>query len=289
MDLRVLNYFLMAAREENITKAAQLLHITQPTLSRQLRQLEQELGVDLFQRSNHSIYLTDAGMLFRRRAQELVDLADKAKKEVHQPDEMLTGEIGIGCGELNSMAELSEMMTAFLKEQPLVKFELRSGNNIDIKSWLERGVLDLGLMIEPVDVGKYDYRRMQKKERWGILAHRDSEFADRDSIKPGDLAGIPLITVGNELVHNELANWSGDYAVQMTPIVHYNLLNNAATMVQQKAGIAVCLKLNCQYEDLCFVPFEPELTLGSVLAWKDQQPYARATAAFIRFIKKYKK
>lgn len=288
MDIRVLNYFLMVAREENITKAAQLLHLTQPTLSRQLQKLEKELGVDLFKRSNHSIYLTDAGILFRRRAQELVNLAEKAKSEVNQSDEIVTGEIGIGCGELNSMAELSEMMTGFLKEQPLVKFELRSGNNADIKSWLERGDLDLGLMIQPVDVGKYDYRRMETREQWGILAHKDSVFAKKASIKPGELAGIPLITAGNDLVHNELANWSGEYAQQMNPIVHYNLLNNAATMVQQKAGVAVCLKLNCIYENLQFIPFEPNLTLGSVLAWKDQQPYAKATMAFIQFIKKYK-
>ena len=136
MDIRVLNYFLMAAREENITRAAQLLHITQPTLSRQLQQLEQELDAKLFRRSNHNIYLTNKGMLFRRRAQKLVDRAEKARKELAQSEDVLTGEVSIGCGELRSMEDLSEIMDAFRRRHPQVKFHLHSGYNDDIKDGL---------------------------------------------------------------------------------------------------------------------------------------------------------
>ena len=129
MDIRILSYFLMAAREENITKAAQLLHITQPTLSRQLMQLEEELGVKLFQRSNHSVYLTDEGMIFRRRAQELVNLAEKAQEELTQKEETLSGVIAIGCGEIRSVQEVAKLITGFQECCPLVKFELYSGDN----------------------------------------------------------------------------------------------------------------------------------------------------------------
>lgn len=152
MDLRVLNYYLVVAREENITKAAQLLHMTQPTLSRQLMQLEEELGVKLFQRGKHNIYLTQAGMLFRRRAQELVNLADKAKAELQQSDQELTGEIAIGCNESKSMNELADQISAFRQIHPLVKFTLRSGNNGDIREWLDQGTVDFGILVEPAEV-----------------------------------------------------------------------------------------------------------------------------------------
>lgn len=157
MDIRILSYFLMAAREENITKAAQLLHITQPTLSRQLMQLEEELGVKLFQRSNHSVYLTDEGMIFRRRAQELVNLAEKAQEELTQKEETLSGVIAIGCGEIRSVQEVAKLITGFQECCPLVKFELYSGDNEDIKERMEQGALDMGLLLEPVSIVKYDF------------------------------------------------------------------------------------------------------------------------------------
>lgn len=211
MDIRILKYFLMAAREENITKAAQLLHITQPTLSRQLKQLEEELGVKLFQRGRHSIYLTNEGMLFRRRAQELVNVVEKAKGELFPQKEKMTGEVSIGCGELLSMEELSEIITAFSKRHSLVKFHLRSGYNDDIKEWIEQGILDMGLLIEPVDIGKYEFVRMKQREEWGVLVREDSPFAAQDAIRPGDLVGIPVVTTMDSPVHKELANWSSDY------------------------------------------------------------------------------
>lgn len=287
MDIRVLNYFLMVAREENITKAAQFLHITQPTLSRQLQQLEDELGVKLFRRSNHSIYLTSEGLLFRRRAQELSDLAQKAKDELSQPQEELTGEVSIGCGELKSIAELLTIMDAFNREHPLVKFHLHSGYNNDIKEWVEQGTLDLGLLVEPVDIGRYAFVRMKEKEEWGVLVRRDSPLAGKDCIHPGDLLGTPLITTRDEAIHKELASWSGDYAGQMEPLMTYNLLYNAAAAVRQGMGAAVCLHLDCQYKDLVFVPMRPKLELSSVLAWKEGQTFSRTVSTFIQFAKKY--
>lgn len=288
MDFRVIGYFLTVAREENVTKAAQLLHVSQPTLSRQLMQLEEELGVKLFKRSKHSVLLTSEGMLFRRRAQELMNLADKAKSELVQPEGALTGELSIGCGELLSMDELSEFLSDFSEQYPLVKYHIHSGYNHDIKDWLEDGTLDFGLLIEPVDIGKYDFVRMRKKEQWGALVRTDSPFASAGVIRPGDLAGTPLITVQDDQIHNALRNWSGKYASQMTPVATYNLLYNAAALVRQNMGAAVCIRLECRYEGVCFVPFEPKLELSSVIAWKERQSFSAVSGAFIQCLKNSK-
>lgn len=287
MELRILNYFLMVAREENITKAAQLLHVTQPTLSRQLMQLEEELGVKLFHRSNHSIVLTNEGMLLKRRAQEIVALADKAKKELIFDEDSLSGEIGIGCGELQSMGELSNILTGFREKHPLVTYNLYSGSSDGIKERLERGTLDLGLLLEPVDIGKYEFTRMRRKEEWGVLVPEESPLALKDHVHPEDLIGIPLLISSRNPILNELASWFGNYANQIEHVISYNLLYNSAIMVQKGAGVALCLKLDCKYDGLRFVPLSPKLELSSVLAWKEHQIFSQATTAFIQFANKY--
>lgn len=291
MDIRVLNYFLMVAREENVTKAAQLLHITQPTLSRQLKQLEEELGVKLFKRKDHSIYLTDEGILFRRRANELVNLADKAKNELMQKDDILTGTISIGCEETYSVKELATIIKEFQDENQKVKFELYSSNNEDIKQRIEQGNLDLGLLIEPVNIVNYNFIRMNTKEQWGVLIHKDHPLAKQKYIKPGDLVGTLVVTYPiNTPVHNELASWSGDYAKKMDFSITYNVLHNAVIIAREKKGAVICLKLDCHYDDMIFIPFEPKLELSSVLAWKEHEAYSKATATFIGYLKeKYKK
>ena len=175
MELRVLKYFLMTAREENITKAASLLHLTQPTLSRQLIQLEDELGVKLFHRSRHRIILTEDGMLLRRRAEEIITLAEKTKDDFRHKQEYLGGNISIGSGELRSSRFLSQLIADFQKENPLVTFTIYSGNADNIKERIERGLLDAGLLQEPVDITKYSFIHTQIWEQWGILVREDSE------------------------------------------------------------------------------------------------------------------
>lgn len=289
MDLRILNYYLVVAREENITKAAQLLHMTQPTLSRQLMQLEEELGVKLFQRGKHNIYLTQAGMLFRRRAQELVNLADKAKAELQQSDQELTGEIAIGCNESQSINELADKISAFRQIHPLIKFTLRSGNNDDIREWLDQGAIDFGILVETAEVSRYAYLRMKHRDQWGVLVHISEPLAQKQSIRVKDLLNVPLITIMDETIHNALSIWSGKYADQMRPIVHYNLLSNAVTLVARKEGVAICPKPNCQYAKVTFIPFEPEFRLGAMLAWKNQQIFAKASEAFIQYLREAEK
>ena len=215
MDLRVLSYFLVVAREENITKAAEVLNLTQPTLSRQLKQLEEELGVSLFKRGKHNISLTEEGMIFRRRAQELVSFADKIKTEVITASSEMTGEISIGCNETESMNALSSLIAQFRNGHPLVSFHLRSGNNADIREYLEQGLIDIGLLTEPVDATKFRYVRLPQKEQWGILVRTDSEFAGVDGVTNKDLAGVPMITIQDETIHSELTLWAGRYAKKM--------------------------------------------------------------------------
>lgn len=184
MEIRVLKYFLVVAREENITRAAQLLHITQPTLSRQLIQLEEELGVQLFRRSKYRIILTDDGMLLRRRAQEIVDLAEKTEREFLRQEEELSGEISIGCGETNSMSWLSERMAAFRREHPLVSFSIYSATADDIKDRLEKGLLDLGLLAEPVEIGRYDFIRMPREDVWGCWCAGTARWPNWTASRP---------------------------------------------------------------------------------------------------------
>lgn len=286
MEIRVLSYFLMVAREENITKAAQLLHITQPTLSRQLMQLEEELGVKLFNRSNHRIILTEDGMRLKRRAQEMIDLAEKTKQEFIREEDELTGEISIGCGELCSVSSLSERIASFQEKYPLVRYELFSGNADNIKERMERGILDIGLLSEPVDISKYEFVRMRVKEKWGILVRNDSPLAAKEVVCPQDLACFPLILSKRELIQNELSNWFDEYWEQMEIIMTYNLVYNAAIMVEQGIGAAFCLKLEHNFRNLCFIPLHPSLELGSVLAWKKNQVFSPAAAAFMRHIRK---
>lgn len=286
MELRVLRYFLVVAREENITKAAELLHITQPTLSRQLMQLEEELGIKLFIRGKHSITLTDDGMLLKRRAQELVSLADKTKREFSRDEGELTGEITIGSGESRGMRVLSKLLASFREEYPMVRYELYSGNADNIKDQIEKGLLDLGLLLEPVDIGKYEFVRLPIKDEWGVLVHRDSELAAKNAVYPEDLAQLPLIVSKRGLVQNELANWFGEYYDRLEIVASYNLLYNSAIMVQDKIGAALCLRLDSMYENLCFVPLSPPLQTGSVLVWKKHETLSPAVSAFLRHAKK---
>ncbi len=287
MELRTLKYFLIVAREENITKAASLLHVTQPMLSRQLMQLEEELGVKLFKRSNHSIILTDEGMLLKRRAQELVLLADKTRREFSHEGEQLSGEIAIGSGELHSVGFLSDLLSAFQKEHPLVRYEIYSGNADSIKERIEKGLLDLGLLLEPVDIGKYEFARIPVKEQWSVLTRKDGPLMAKKTVSPQDLSAIPLLMSARPLVQNELANWFGEYYDHLSIAATFNLIYNAAIMVKNGMGTAICLKLDSEFPDLRFIPLSPSLQAGSVLVWKKNQTFSPVTTAFIQFAKKY--
>lgn len=285
MELRVLKYFLAVAREENITKAAALLHLTQPTLSRQLMQLEEELGVQLFRRSRYHIELTEDGMLLRRRAQELVDLAEKTTREFTLRETELMGEIAIGAGETRSMSFLSRAMVSFREHYPKVTFRIFSANADDVKERLDTGLLDMGLLTEPVDVGRYAFCRMKERDRWGVLVRLDSPLANLNSVTPDDLEQVPLIISGRESVQRELASWFGDRWERLQIAASFNLILNAANMVRYGVGTALSFDLNFSFDDLRFIPLSPTMDTGTVLVWKKDQVLTPAVEAFHQHIK----
>ena len=288
MELRVLKYFLAVAREENITKAAEFLHITQPTLSRQLMQLEEELNAQLFIRGKNRIVLTDEGMLLRRRAEEIVDLANKTEKEFLEQDNLVTGEIFIGGGETNAMHILARIIKEFKEEYPQIKYQFYSGNADDIKERLDKGLIDIGLLTEPVDIEKYEFVRLEQKEVWGILAPKDSKLAAKEYATPQDLLKLPLLSTRRTIVQNEIANWFGQDYEQLDIIATYNLIYNAAIMVEEGIGYAICLEKLVNINDetkIRFIPFYPPLLTGTVIVWKNHQIFSPATARFIEKIK----
>ncbi len=288
MELRVLQYFLAVAREENITKAAALLHITQPTLSRQLMQMEEELGVKLFRRGKHNILLTEEGMLLRRRAQEIVDLAEKTAKELKHEEETVSGEISIGCGETQNMKPLSEMIASFRQKYPDVSFHIYTAIADDVKERLENGLLDMGLLLEPVEISRYHYVRMPLREKWQVLLRRDMELAEKHKITPDDLAGVPLIIAKRQSVRNELENWFGYDKEKLHVVSTCNLSHhNQSIMVESGIGVALVMEFACNQNTLCLRPLDPEIKSGCVLVWKKNLTLSLTMIRFIQHVKEY--
>lgn len=288
MELRVLRYFQMVAREENITRAAQLLHVTQPTLSRQLMQLEDELGTKLFKRKNHSIFLTEDGMRLKKRCKDILELADQIDREfTGKQDGGISGKITIGSAETKSIADIAKVMEKFQEDNPLVQYEIYTANADDVKEKIENGTVDVGVLSEPVDISKFNFIRMNKKERWGILTRNDSDLAGKEYIEPKDLTGIPLIMVKRELVKNELGSWFGEYFDGLDIAAEYNLLNNAAILAQNNIGSVLCFDVGADYDNLKFIPLNPEVKTGFVLVWRKNQTLPDAVSEFIKKMKIY--
>lgn len=289
MELRVLRYFLMAAREENITRAAQNLHVTQPTLSRQLMQLEEELGVTLFRRSSHRIVLTEDGMLLKRRAQEILELSDKTRREFQSREE-LTGEVAIGCGETRNMAYLSDLMVSFRQEHPLVQFRIRTATADDVKERIERGLLDIGLLLEPVEAASYDSVRLPYVESWGALVRADSPLAGEQGLSPEALLPWPLLLPWRESVHSQVMGWFGEEYRKIQVAARFDFTYNAAIMVKHHMGIALCHdKGTAFFPTLRMVPLAPRLENGALLVWKKDLPRSRAVEQFIAHIRNAQK
>lgn len=284
MELRVLRYFLTVAREENITKAAELLHVSQPAVSRQLAQLEDELGVKLFTRSNHHIVLTEEGLMLRRRAQEIVDLAEKTQRDFRQDTAGLTGEIAIGSGEMRSFSLLGEMLARFSDLHPQVRYTMFSGAADHIKEKLENGTLDLGLLTMPVDLSRYDFLRFPIAEQYCALVPADSPMAKKPLLQPEDLAAVPLMLPRRTPVRNEVANWFGDLYEHLNIRMTFDLAYNAAMLVRQGLGTALCLRLDCTYDGVASVPIALIQEAGSALVWKKHQTRSPAVSALIKHI-----
>jgi DNA-binding transcriptional LysR family regulator len=288
MDIRVLRYFLTVAQEGSITKAAQALHITQPTLSRQLMELEEEVGASLFIRGKRQITLTEGGILFQQRIKEIVSLLDKTHRDLAAQEDLVGGIVSIGCVETIASMLLPEMIEKFTVLHPLVQYELYSADGDDIREKLDRGDIDIGILLEPVEAAKYDYIRLPFQETWGLVMRRDDPLAQREVIGAQDIVNLPLILSRRAIVQNEIANWFGLDPNQLNIVVFNNLLTNASLLIKRGIGYAATVSgAHSIREDggLCFVPFSPERVTGHVLAWRKNRVFTAATSLFIQLVK----
>lgn len=288
MELRVLRYFLAVAREESISRAAELLHITQPTLSRQIMELEEELGRKLFLRGGRRMMLTEDGVFLRGRAQEIVSLADSTAEEFRSTDEDISGEIRIGGGETPGMSLIADAATALLAAHPHVSCHFYSGNAADVMERLDRGLVDFGVFVEPANLSRYEYVRLPVTERWGVLMRSDCRLAEKPALCAGDVAGLPLICSRQALVANEISGWMGQSFDRLNVVATYNLLYNASLLVEAGMGYALCLEgiVRCGEGPLCFRPLDPALEVGLAVAWKKYQVFSRAAEKFLDVLQK---
>lgn len=288
MEIRVLRYFLTVVREEGINRAAEVLHITQPTLSRQLSQLEEEVGVKLFHRGARKITLTKEGILLRRRAEEILALVDRTEKELVEQEELVEGRIVIGSGELAAVQVLADIMEAFHEKYPLVTYDIFTANADLVKEQMEKGLVDIGVLLEPIDIEKFDFIRLAEKERWVVLMRPDDPLSKKDAINAKDLEGTPVILPRRLNVQNELSNWFGESFQKVQILFTSNLSTNGAVMVHKGLGRSFVIEGAIPYwdkEKITYRPLYPELKANCVFAWKKQQPFSLATAKFIEYMK----
>lgn len=288
MEIRVLRYFLAVAREENITKAAEVLHITQPTLSRQLTQLEEEAGVRLFHRGARKITLTNEGILLRRRAEEILELVNKTEQELALSEEQIEGTITIGCGELAAVQTLAGLCDAFHAKYPRVRFDLYTATADYVIEQMDKGLVDIGLLLEPVDMEKYEFIRLGIKERWIVLMKPDDALAALEAVTASDLEKLPLMLPRRLGVRSEVASWFGDKYENLNVVFTSNLSTNSAVMVEKGLGYSLVIEGGVPFLDqkkITYRPLSPELSATSVIAWKRQQPFGRAAEKFIEQIR----
>ena len=250
-----------------------------------MMRLEEELGVELFVRSNHHITLTEDGLLLKRRAEELLALANRTRQDFLQKKTELAGEILIGSGEFRSTKELAGLIVAFREQHPLVTFQIYSGNADNIEDHIGRGLLDLGVIGEPVDVRKYEFLFLTEKERWGVLVRNDSPLAVKEQIRAEDLLGVSLVAASRQL-HGDVSGWFGEMYDRMEIAAVGNLLYNEAMLVESGMGAVVCIELNCVYENLRFIPFAPAVETRTAVVWKRDAVFSAATTAFLEFVSK---
>ena len=287
MELRTLRCFLAAAQEENITKAADILHVTQPTLSRQMMDLERELGVTLMLRGKNGLTLTDDGIFFRQRAQEIVELADRLEKSFVERQNNISGMVVIGASETVGSQTLARLIKEFSRKYPAVQFTLYNETVDNIKDRLDKGLVDIGLLLEPVDVTKFDYVRLSQQDTWGLLVRDDHPLTEKESLTADDVAPYPLILPLRDNIRVEIIHWLGRDEKELTIPLFYTLLSNAALMVAEGLGCAFCMDGALAIRSdprLRFIPLEPRRVTHSVLVWKKNKIFSPATSLFIQEI-----
>jgi len=285
LDIRVLQYFLAVAREESITKAAETLHMTQPPLSRQLKDLEHELGKQLLIRGSKKVTLTEDGILLRKRAEELVDLMEKTKSELSSSNESITGEVYIGSAETDAISFFAQAAGTLQKEYPFIHYHIYSGDAERVLERLDKGLLDFGLLVGAADVEKYNYIQLPIADTWGVLMRKDSPLSEKKSICCEDLWDKPLILSHQASANSEMRSWLKKGEKRLNIVLTYDLIYNASHFVKKGFGYAIALDkiINTTGDsELCFRPLSPVMEADLCIVWKKYQVFSKASNAFLK-------
>ena len=285
MEIRVLKYFLVVAREQSFSKAAEALFLSQPTLSRQLRDLEDELGKQLFIRGSRKITLTEEGMILRKRAEEIVELIDKAEQEVKlTDDEEITGTIYIGAGETHAISLIARTADRLSIQYPNIRYNFYSADGVDVAERLDKGLIDFGIMFEPTDISRYDSIPIPIHDTWGLLMRRDSPLAEKEFVEPRDLWDIPMIVSRQMDDGSALSVMLGKTDGLLNIKAQYNLVYNASVMVSEGMGYALCFDrlINVSGDsNLCFRPLYPKTEAVCHFVWKKYPVFTKAAQKFL--------
>ena len=287
MEIRVLRYFVTMAREGNMTRAAERLFVTQPTLSKQLKDLEEELGRKLYERTNYSIRLTDAGMLLRKRAEDILALVDKTEEEFRALNDLDSGSVSIGAAESDSIKYFARTVKRLHERYPGIRPDFVSGDADDITAKLDKGLLDFAIIVNDADLSKYNYLDLPGQDRWGLVMRRDAPLAIRKAVPVEDLPFHPLIC-SRQGLQQDLRRWLGDTADRLNIVATFNLAYNAGIMVREGLGYAVVfdhLIDTCPASDLCFRPIVPAKTSGMKIIWRKYQVFTPAATRLLEVLK----
>ena len=286
IETRLLHYFLAVAREQNITKAARSLFITQSTLSKQMMDLEKQLGKQLFVRGKRNITLTEEGLFLRNRAREILSLMESTESAFHTESGSLGGDIVIGCGETAAMDSIAGIMADFHKQYPEVKFHTYSGDADAVMNRMDKGLCDMGLLLGPIRQERYEYLNIHTKDVYGLLMPGDCPLADLKFVNIDQLKSLPLILADQTFYGHQDLDWFGtDYSV-FNVAATYNLIYNATFLVEHGIGYALCLDrlVNIKGRNLTFRPIIPELSLDLYIVTKKYQVLSPAAKAFYKRI-----
>lgn len=273
MEIRVLRYFLEISREGNMTRAAETLHVSQPTLSKQMKELETELGKKLFRRGSSSVSLTDEGMLLRKRAEDILDMVDKTTDEFKALDNITGGDVRIGCAESYQIRHLARVINYFREQYPGFRFHLSSGNTEQVTERLDKGLIDFAVIVQPPNLSKYNYLAIPGADTWGVVMRKDSPLSKKDVIRIEDISGLPLIC-SEQAMQEDFPRWCGEKADAFHLAGTLNLFYNGTVFVKEGIGYLLTfdnLANTGADSDLCFRPLEPVLTTKMYIIWKKYQ------------------
>ena len=275
MEIRVLRYFLEIAREGNMTRAAEYLHVSQPTLSKQMKELEAELGKKLFRRGSNSVSLTSEGMLLRKRAEDILEMVDKTTDEFQSLNDITGGEIRIGCAESYQVKYLAQSIRTLKRKCPLVRYHLSSGNTEQVTERLDKGLFDFAVIVEPPNLSKYNYLEVPEANCWGIVMRTDSPLVTKEKIQVNDLIGLDLIT-SQQAMEVDIPRWCGEKVDMLNLSGTVNLFYNGSVFVKEGLGYLLTFEHLVETgaeHDLCFRPLDPPLETKMYVIWKKYQVF----------------